>query len=458
MLAPSALVVFSRSFLLFFYSQIVGLDPWLAGIALTIGRVWDAVSDPLMGEISDRTRSRLGRRRPYIIFGSIPLALTYIAMWVPPMDWSQMSLFVYLTVTDIAFNTLITVVTIPYASLGAELSTDYHERTKVTAIRMLFYQMGWFIGAVGVRINQFFIDMGEQTGGVWGVVLGFRQGYAVCAVVFGLITIVTLVWSGYFVREAPGQAKAHTVGFVRSYLRTLQNRSFVIVIVAFLLASLFETIGFSIFPFLVGFWYYLGDMEAMNNNLLWIMMPLFLVSFPAVWFWTFVSRRIGKKTTVLIGSVASAVTIFLHYPMITPYSPNLIWLVMVVFGWAIASINFLISSLIPDIVDEEELVTGGRRREGSFFGMQTFVSKLGSALGLLLVGGILNLIGFQEGAAQQSDFTIEWLRIFFSWFRGGGYAFAFVVLLAYPLTEARVKEIRERLNARGAAPREVSAA
>ena len=83
-LAPSALVVFSRSFLLFFYSQAVGLSPWLAGIALTIGRLWDAVSDPLMGAISDRTRSRMGRRRPYIIFGSIPMALTYIAMWTPP--------------------------------------------------------------------------------------------------------------------------------------------------------------------------------------------------------------------------------------------------------------------------------------------------------------------------------------------------------------------------------------
>jgi GPH family glycoside/pentoside/hexuronide:cation symporter len=136
MLAPSALVVFSRSFLLFFYSQAVGLDPWLAGIALTIGRLWDAVSDPLMGAISDRTRSRMGRRRPYIIFGSIPLALTYVAMWTPPLGWSQMELFFYLMITDIAFNTCMTVVSIPYTSLGAELTTDYHERTKVTAIRI----------------------------------------------------------------------------------------------------------------------------------------------------------------------------------------------------------------------------------------------------------------------------------------------------------------------------------
>ncbi len=110
--------------------------------------------------------------------------------------------------------------------------------------------------------------------------------------------------------------------------------------------------------------------------------------------------------------------------------------------------NFLVSALVPDIVDEEELATGGRRREGSFFAMQSFVTKLGGALGLLVVGGFLSLIGFQQGAAQQSDFTIEWIRIFFAYFRGGGYVIAFFILLAYPLTEMRVKEIRRDLDGR----------
>lgn len=446
--APSALAVFSRSFLLFFYSQVVGLDPWLAGIALTLGRLWDAVSDPLMGEISDRTRSRLGRRRPYLLFGALPLALAYVALWIPPIGWSQGALFVYLAVTDVVFNTAITVVMIPYTSLGAELATDYHERTKVAAIRMLFYQVGWFVGAVGVWINQLMLDLGADAGGTWQRVLTFRDGYAMCAVVLGLATVATLTWTALTVREPEAPERRHTTGFVGSYLRTLTNRSFVVVIVAFLLASLLETIGFAIFPFLIGFWYYQGDLTAMNNNLVWLMMPLFFVTFPAVWFWTRVSRRIGKKTTILIGSLASAVTIFLHYPMITPASPGLIWIVMVLFGWAIASINFLVASLIPDIVDEDELAAGGRRREGSFFGMQTFVAKLGGALGLLLVGAFLNLIGFEEGAAQQAPFTLEWLRVFFAWFRGGGYLFAFLVLLAYPLTESRVREVRSRLDAR----------
>lgn len=447
-MAPSALIVFSRSFLLFFYSQVVGLDAWLAGIALTLGRVWDAVSDPLMGAISDRTRSRWGRRRPYIMFGALPLAASYVALWVPPLGWSQVELFVYLLATDILFNTLITIVVIPYTSLGGELTTNYHERTRVTAIRMLFYQVGWFIGAVGVRINQMMIDAADRVGGIWSTVLSFREGYAMCAVVFAALTVVTVVWSGYVVKEGPITDQRVTMGFVGAYLRTLKNKSFMIVVLAFLLASLFESIGFSIFPFLIGFWYYQGDMHAMNTNLLWIMMPLFFVSFPAVWFWTVVSRRIGKKPAILAGAAASAITIVLHYPMITPHHPNLIWVIMILFGWAIASMNFLISSLVPDIVDQEELATGGVRREGSFFGMQSFVSKLGAALGLMMVGGILSLIGFQEGAAQQSEATLDWIRIFFSWFRGGGYLIAFLLLLAYPLTEARVNEVRAALDRR----------
>jgi Na+/melibiose symporter-like transporter len=207
-MAPSALIVFSRSFLLFFYSQVVGLDAWLAGIALTIGRVWDAVADPLMGAISDRTRSRWGRRRPYIVLGALPLALSYVALWVPPLGWSQASLFVYLVATDILFNTLVTVVVIPYTSLGAELSTDYHERTRVTAIRVLFYQVGWFMGAVGVRVNQMLLDAAHQVGGAWATVLSFRDGYAMCAVVFGAITVASLVWSGYAVKENGADAAA----------------------------------------------------------------------------------------------------------------------------------------------------------------------------------------------------------------------------------------------------------
>ena len=451
-LAPSALIVFSRGFLLFFYAQVAGLDPWLCGIALTIGRLWDAFSDPIMGTISDRTRSRLGRRRPYIIFGSVPLALAYIAMWVPPTGWSQAGLFAYLTATDIVFNTLVTLVVIPHSSLGAELSTDYHERTKVTAIRMLFYQVGWYVGAVGVRLNQYLIDTAHSVGGTWGTVLAFRQGYAVSAVVFGVVTVATLVWCGIAVREPKATHQDHAIGIVAGYLRTLRNRSFLLVVFAFLLAQLFESVGFSIFPFLIGFWYYQGDMQAMNLNLQWIMLPLFFVSFPAVVFWTWASSRIGKKRAVLAGTAASAITLFLHYPMITPLYPNLIWPIMILFGWAIASVNFLISALIPDIVDEEELEMGGRRREGAFFGVQSFVSKLGGALGLLLVGVFLSLIGFKQGAQTQAQSTIDWIRVFFAYFRGAGYAIGFLLLLAYPLTEARVKEIRAQLTQRNGGP------
>ncbi len=121
-----------------------------------------------------------------------------------------------------------------------------------------------------------------------------------CAVIFGIVTMITLAWSGWAVREGQATTQTVSVGAVQAYLRTLKNKSFVIVVFAFFVASLFEAVGFSIFPFLIGFWYYLGDMQAMNTNLFWLMMPLFFVSFPAVWFWTFVSAKIGKKPAVLV--------------------------------------------------------------------------------------------------------------------------------------------------------------
>ncbi len=230
--------------------------------------------------------------------------------------------------------------------------------------------------------TKWLIDTAKEVGGIWETILGFREGYAVCAVIFGFVTMITLAWSGWAVREGQATTQAVSVGAVQAYLRTYS------------------------------------------------------------------ARESARSPRSFFGSAASAITLFLHYTMITPYHPNLLWPIMILFGWVIASLNLPVSALVPDIVDEEELATGGRRREGSFFAMQSFVTTLGGALGLLLVGGFLSLIGFQPGAAQQSEFTIEWIRIFFAWFRGGGYLMAFFILLAYPLTEARVKEIRRALDAR----------
>jgi GPH family glycoside/pentoside/hexuronide:cation symporter len=446
----TALIIFQTSFVLFFYTEVVGLDVRLTGLALLVGRIWDAVTDPAMGNISDRTKLRLGRRRPYMLYGAVPLAISYIALWTPPVGWSDSLLFVYLLITYLAFNTFITVVNIPYTALGGELTTDYHERTRLMVARMVFQMLGWYAGAAGVWLNRVLVERATGAGGYWKALLTFREGYAITSLIFAAASVITTVWTVLSVREDRSLQTQAQPGQLRAFLQTLKNRSFRLLMIAFLGISVFEMMGFAFFVFLIGYWYYSGDLEAAYANLSKLLLPLLLVSFPAFVFWSWASQRAGKKKPFLIGLAAVAVITALNFVMITPHMPWLFWPWVVLFGFAISCTNLLTLSMIPDIVDEDELITGARR-EGSFFGMHTFAQKLAGALGAALAAFSLDLIGFQEGAAQQSDSTVYWIRAIYAFMRAGGFLLSFAVLLRFPLTPERVGEIRRMLDTRAAA-------
>lgn len=208
-----------------------------------------------------------------------------------------------------------------------------------------------------------------------------------------------------------------------------------------------NSIGMSFFPYLMGYWYYQGDLSTMGLNLPKLMLPMLLVGLPGYFFWTFVSRRMGKKNAYLFGLGSLVVIEMLNFVMITPHAPWLFWPWAVLFGLVVSCTNLLIPAIIPDIVDQDELATGARR-EGSFFGMHTFALKLASAFGIFMAGLVLPLIGFVEGAEEQSHTTILLLRVFYAFVRAGGLALAFVVLLRFPLTPQRVARVRALLDAR----------
>jgi GPH family glycoside/pentoside/hexuronide:cation symporter len=447
-LGPGALMVAQSTFLLIFYTTVVGLEGKLTGLALMIGRLWDAFADPMVGAWSDRTRHPMGRRRPYMLYGSIPLALAYIALWTPPVGWSQSALFLYLLIAYIAYNTFIAVVMIPYAALGAELSTEYDQRTSIMAFRMLFQMVSLLIGAASVTLNSKLVAAAQGTAGWMHRLLLFRDGYAAGSVIFAGLAAATLIWSVYSVREPANLASQSSMGPVRAFWQTLRNRAFVLLMLAFLLSAVFEAMGFSLFPYLMQFWYCRGDTVAAAERFPLFIGVIVLVSFPSLILWTGASRFLGKKNAFLTGIGLVAVVTFLNFLMITPEVPVLIWPWLIIFGIVITSPNLLVPAIIPDIVDEDELATRSRR-EGSFFGIQTFAMKCAGGLGAGVLGLVLDMIGFQEGAgAIQSDATIWWIRALYAFMRGGGYLLAFIVMLWFPLTPSRVAAIQAALEER----------
>ncbi|MCB0322794.1 MAG: MFS transporter, partial [Bdellovibrionales bacterium] len=178
---------------LYYLTDVAGLGAFLAGVAVTVGRLWDAVTDPIMGWIADHTRSRWGKRLPYLLFGAIPYALSYLALWVVPEFESERSTFIYVTVALIAFNTCLTVVFVPYTSLTAAITNSYDERTSVTGYRMVCSQIAFLIGAalppaiVAWVVDRQELILFDTFFGSWAGTA--REGHALQAGIFALVMV-----------------------------------------------------------------------------------------------------------------------------------------------------------------------------------------------------------------------------------------------------------------------------
>ncbi|OVE79998.1 hypothetical protein BVY02_01675, partial [bacterium J17] len=192
--------------LLIYLTDVAGLGALYAGIAIMIGRVWDAVTDPVMGWITDHTKTRWGKRRPYLLFGAIPYAIAFFSLWVVPDFKNEVLIFAYVTVTLLIFNTALTVVFVPYTSLTAAITQDYNERTSLTGFRMTFGQISFLIGAAIPSALVLWISSGGALevldsigqlslfGGAWPSTA--RHAYFLMALIFAIIIIAT-IWTTF---------------------------------------------------------------------------------------------------------------------------------------------------------------------------------------------------------------------------------------------------------------------
>lgn len=185
-------------YLLYFMISVAGLDPKLAGLVFIVGKFWDAISDYLMGVISDKTKSKLGKRRVFMLFGSIPYGLIFILLWITPFSdtTSQVIKFIYFTSAYMLFNTAWTVVYVPYNALTANMTRDYDERTSLNGIRIIFANIGLLLGAA------IFALLAEGEGSVFAQMFNsVKTGYTVAAAVFGVLAMLIMILSASMVRE-----------------------------------------------------------------------------------------------------------------------------------------------------------------------------------------------------------------------------------------------------------------
>ena len=396
-LGPAITANILSVYLLIFFTSVAGLEPIMAGSVLLIGKVWDAINDPIVGTLSDKTQSRWGRRHPWMIFGAVPFGIFFFLQWLVPHFSSdpaanQWSLFWYYVAISIFFNSFYTAVNLPYTALTPELTKDYDERTSLTSFRFGFSIGGSILSLVlALIISEAFGN--DPIKKYW--VLG-----AVCAV----ISVLPLYWCVWGtrrrVRETERLRQATSDETHLPYFEQLKiafsNRPFLYVIGIYLCSWLAVQNTVSVIPYFVK--NYMGLQDA---DFLKVVIAVQMTSFVMLFVWTEVSKRVGKKVVYFMGMtiwIIGEIGLF----MVQPGQVGLMYGLAVMAGFGVSTAYLIPWSMLPDVIELDELQTG-QRREGVFYAFMVLLQKVALAIGLFLVGVVLQQSGFLKTVSGQPD-------------------------------------------------------
>lgn len=412
-----------------FYTDVALLTPALVGSAIAVGRVWDGVNDPITGWLSDRTRTRFGRRRPFLGAMILPLVACFALLWRPPVGTTG-EVFTYLVgalfLLDVFFGFYAT----PYLALGAELSTDYAERARVVSVRAMFHNVGLLIG-------------GGAFLGIAAALGGGRDGYASASLALAAIMLIGGATAFFGTREPAVAARDERATFRRllADLRaTLRLRSFRIIVAGSAIAicgsSINQAFAFYVFRDAFG-----ADTRA--GLVIAVYLLAATVSFP---FWAAAAARFGKNLAFAVCLFWSVVGLSLS-PVIDASWPLAGVLAFIVIAGIGVGGYVLPLAIVADVFDEDELESGWRR-EGAFFGVWTLAMKLAGAAGIAIAGVLLPWLGYVPGAAQQTPEAMWAMKLAWGPLPALFFVLTILVVRRFPLTQERVHEIQAELAAR----------
>jgi GPH family glycoside/pentoside/hexuronide:cation symporter len=437
----------------------LGMNPALVGLLGALPRITDAITDPLMGYISDHTNSRWGRRRPYIFLGAILSGLVYAMLWQLPGDKGEMFYFWYFLVGSILFYGAYTMFATPWVALGYELTPDYHERTRLMGVQN-------FIGQLAYLVSPWFLWIMTNEAWFADPVTGAKG----LAIAIGVIAVAVGILPAIFLRErfthvaeapavpgAPREAKLaafrrNMAEFVTGFALTLRSKPFMKLCVAtFLVFNGFIMV--SSFQFYVIIYYVLRGDQALGAKYAGYAGTVgAAATFIVIGIVTWLSTRIGKRRAFFFSTGVSIVGYGMKWFFYTPDNP---WLVLVpapFIAFGLGGLFTLMGSMICDVVDVDELETR-QRREGMFGSIYWWVVKLGMAAALAAGGFLLNATGFDVAlAGAQSARTITLMRLCDAVIPMITSAIAIWAIAAYQITEERAREVRRALEARRGTP------
>ncbi|MEO1392099.1 MAG: MFS transporter [Cyanobacteria bacterium J06634_5] len=433
---------FLAFFLLSFLIYVAGMDPLVAGSVLAFGKIWDAVNDPLVGMLSDRTKTKWGRRYPWMFLTAIPFGLSYFLIWITPFGEgaSDGQKFWYYVVITTVFQIFFTTTNLPYSALTAEMSSDYDECTDLTSFRLAFS----VAGGVAILI----------VAGIFGqLIADDAQRYMALGVVGGAISILSVYWCvfgtyGHMKKKATAEGKTLNAvaenggeeqeSFGEQLKVVFSNRPFWFVVGIYMFSWLALQITAAVIPFYAKSW--MGTDESLVALL--VQGPAIIMMFVCA----SLSKRIGKKNLYFLGSglwiIVQGALYFLQ-----PGQLNILYGLCLLASFGVATAYVVPWSILPDVIDYDELKTG-RRREGTFYSFMTLLQKFGLALGLFLVGAALEAAGFVKDTIAQPDSALQAIRIFMGPIPLVLVICGVVLIYFYPLTREAHTEIKLKLAER----------
>jgi len=428
-------------YFVFFLTDVAGLPAEWAGYIFLIARVWDALTDYAMGMISDRTKTRFGRRRPYILFGALPFGIIFSLLWIVPFD-NEVSLFIYYTAITILFNTAFTIVSIPYNSMTPELSQNYDERTSISGIRMALSFAGTLVAAAGIMVVVDLIYPGKDA---------YRTSFPIMGAFFGSISVIALLLTFFGTKERVQQASNKVKeGFFKTFTSIMKLVEFRLILGMFL----FNMIGFDLIQVMLI--YFLKHVIHISEDYTFLLMAIpLVVAIAAAPMWIKLGSRWGKKKAYIVAAIYLAIAFLIC--LVAPVG-NMAFMVILcaLAGVGISASQVIPLSIIPDVIEVDEYKNGSRR-EGAFYGITMFLYKVASAVAINIATLLLGFWGYIEanGGAQitdvvQPDSAVTAIRLIMGIGPGIFFLISALFVKFLPITKERFDEIKRIIEERKA--------
>ena len=433
--------------------QSLGFPGWMWGFVMIFPRLFDAITDPIMGFISDNTKSKWGRRRQYVFLGAIIMGFSFIVMWQLHKESTIDYNFTYFLLWSLLFYVGLTIFSVPYVAMGYEMSDDFHERTNIMAVAQFIGQWAWVIAPwfwVIMDDQNFFksSEIAVRELAIWvGLVCMtfamipaiFIKGKSTLNEDYDSITFKNIIKSFYTI-------------FVINFGQAFKIKAFrKLCIATFLIFNAFNTVA--AFTYFIIVFFLFNGVTGPDGAWWWptlfgsvgALVTTFLV-IPAV---TILSNKVGKKKAFIVSQSVSIIGYIMFWFLFIPGKPYMFLLALPFFSFGIGGLFTLMMSMTADVIDLDELNTG-KRREGIFGAIYWWMVKFGYGIAGGLSGVILSVIGWESGSATQTEEALYGLRLFFSGLPILGTLLAIYVMRDYEITEEKAKEISAELAARKA--------